>query len=127
MSLIRRSGCEAVAEVTDLDTPFTTSDYSGCEGRTQAALDLVIAALETIRQQSDRAPRASRAALARLQAADPVAAPQREASASFTHLRSATARQAKRWLQSSQNKVELLTAIRERVRSCTKCEHLACS
>jgi uracil-DNA glycosylase len=84
---------------------------------TQAALDLVIAALETIRQQSGRAPRASRAALARLQAADPVAASLREASASPTERR----------LQSSQNKVELLTAIRERVHSCTKCEHLACS
>src|SRR5215471_19532701 len=105
MSLIRRSGREAVAEGTDLNTPFITSDYGGCEGRMQAAFDLVIAALETIRQQSDRAPRASRAALARLHAADPVAASLREASASFTERR----------LQSSQNKADLLTGIRERV------------
>ena len=37
---------------------------------TQPALDLVIAALERIREKSDRAPRASRTALARLQAGD---------------------------------------------------------
>ena len=36
---------------------------------TQPALDLVIAALERIREKSDRAPCASRTALARLQAA----------------------------------------------------------
>jgi uracil-DNA glycosylase family 4 len=83
---------------------------------TEAALDLVIAALETIREESDRAPRASRAALARLQAGDPVAL-SLETSASL----------AERRLQSSQNKADLLTAIRERVRACTKCEHLACS
>jgi DNA polymerase len=83
---------------------------------TQAALDLVIAALGTIREESDRAPRASRTALARLQAGDPVA-PGLETSASLTERR----------LQSSQNKADLLTAIRERVRACTKCEHLACS
>src|SRR5947208_11256176 len=83
---------------------------------TQAALDLVIAALETIRRESDRAPRASRAALARLQNGDPVA-PALQMSASLPEPP----------LQVSQNKAELLTAIRERVRSCTKCEHLACS
>ena len=81
---------------------------------TQAALDLVIAALETIRRESDRAPRASRAALARLQSSDPVALPP-ETLASLPERR----------LQSLQNKPELLTAIRERVRACTKCEHLA--
>src|SRR5438270_193633 len=37
---------------------------------TQSALDLVIAALERIREKSDHEPRASRTALARLQAAD---------------------------------------------------------
>ena len=50
---------------------------------TQPALDLVIAALERIREKSNRAPRASRTALARLQAA-PVAASLREASTSPT-------------------------------------------
>jgi uracil-DNA glycosylase family 4 len=83
---------------------------------TQPALDLVIAALEKIRQESNRAPRASRAALARLQAADPVAL-SLETSAPLPDRR----------LKSSQNKAELLTAIRERVRACAKCEHLACS
>src|SRR5439155_923138 len=63
---------------------------------TQPALDLVIAALERIRQTSDSAPRASKAALARLQFVAP-------------------------------NKAELLAPIRERVRICTKCPHLASS
>src|SRR6266700_6910806 len=83
---------------------------------TQAALDLVIAALETIRRESERGPRASRAVLARLQSSDPVAL-SLETLASLPE----------RPLQVSQNKEELLTAIRDRVRSCTKCEHLACS
>src|SRR5947207_5628173 len=74
---------------------------------TGPASDFVIAALERIRQTSDRAPRASRTALARLQAdvlqkagPQPLTAP---------------------------NRAELLRAIRERVRGCTKCPHLACT
>src|ERR1041385_752779 len=82
---------------------------------TQPALDLVIAALEKIREKSDRAPRASRTALARLQA-DPVAASLREACTSPTE----------RALQTP-NKADLLAAVRERVGACTKCAHLACS
>src|SRR6266511_5579883 len=62
----------------------------------QPALDLVIAALERIRETSDRAPCASRATLAQLRFVAP-------------------------------NKAELLAPIRERVRVCTKCAHLACS
>jgi len=93
---------------------------------TQPAFDLVIAALETIREKSDRAPRVSRAALARLQAADPITVSSPEAPASRTRLHSATARQAVRRLQ-GQDKPALLGAIREHVRACTKCEHLACS
>jgi uracil-DNA glycosylase len=62
----------------------------------QPALDLVIAALERIRETSDRVPRASRTALAQLQFVAP-------------------------------NKTELLASVRERVRVCTKCAHLACS
>ena len=62
----------------------------------QAALDLVIAALERIRDTSDRPPQASRATLAQLRFVAP-------------------------------NKAELLAPIRERVRVCTKCAHLACS
>ena len=83
---------------------------------TQAALDLVIAALETIREENDRPPRASRAVLARLQAADAIGL-SLEMSASVSGRRQ----------QSLQHKADLLTAVRERVRVCTKCKHLACS
>jgi uracil-DNA glycosylase family 4 len=83
---------------------------------TQPALDLVIAALEKIREKNDRAPRASRTALAQLQAA-PVAAFLREAGTSLTE----------RQLQAARNKGDLLAAVRERVGVCTKCAHLACS
>ena len=82
---------------------------------TQPALDLVIAALEKIREKSDRAPRASRSALARLEDA-PVAASLREACTSPTGRRLQT-----------RDKADLLTAVRERVGACTKCAHLACS
>jgi len=83
---------------------------------TQTALDLVIAALETIREENDRAPRASRAVLARLQAAEATGL-SLEMSASVSGRRQ----------ESLQNKADLLTAVRERVRVCTKCKHLACS
>jgi uracil-DNA glycosylase family 4 len=83
---------------------------------TQPALDLVIAALEKIREKNDRAPRASRTALAQLQAA-PVAASLREAGTSPTE----------RQLQAARNKADSLAAVRERVVACTKCAHLACS
>jgi len=62
----------------------------------EPALDLVIAALEKIRETSDRLPRASRIALARLQIVAP-------------------------------SKADLLVPVRERVRVCTKCQHLASS
>ena len=104
---------------------------------TKPALDLVIAALETIREKSDRAPRASKAALARLQTVDSVAvslpaAPETregglKTSASPIRLRSATAPQTERRLQQPSDKADLLVPIRERVRACTKCAHLACS
>ena len=60
------------------------------------ALDLVIAALERIRDTSDRPPQASKATLAQLRFVAP-------------------------------DKAALLVPIRERVRACTKCAHLACS
>src|SRR6476620_11406006 len=82
---------------------------------TQPALDLVIAALEKIREKNSRAPRASKTALARLQDAR-VAASLREACTSPTGRR----------LQ-LENKADLLAAVRERVGACTKCAHLACS
>ncbi|HXI74143.1 MAG TPA: hypothetical protein VNG94_01065, partial [Pyrinomonadaceae bacterium] len=78
---------------------------------TQPALDLVIAALEKIREKSDRAPRASRTALARLQAG-PVGASLPEAC---------TSRKERR-LQAP-NKADLLAAVRDRVGACTKCAH----
>jgi len=82
----------------------------------QPALDLIIAALEKIREKNDRAPRASRTALARLQEM-PVAAFLREAPTSFTGQQ----------VQAARDKADLLGAIRERVGVCTKCAHLACS
>ena len=84
---------------------------------TQSPLDLVIAALETIREKSDRAPRASRETLVRLQTIDSVALSVRET----------TAPPSRRRLEPASNKAELLEPIRERVRVCTKCAHLACS
>src|SRR5215472_8407008 len=71
----------------------------------QPALDIVIAALERIRQTSDHLPRASRTAVARLQASHPLIA----------------------YMPAAANKAELLVPIRDRVRACTKCPHLACS
>ena len=104
---------------------------------TKPALDLVIAALETIREKSDRAPRASKAALARLQSPDSLSVPLPgapepsegglETSAPFTRFRSATLPQIERRLEPPSNKADLLEPIRERVRACTKCAHLACS
>jgi uracil-DNA glycosylase len=84
---------------------------------TQPALDLVIAALETIREKSDHAPSASRAALARLEGRECVAASLRETFASPTG----------RPLQQRADKAALLASVRERVAACTKCAHLACS
>ena len=83
---------------------------------TAPPLDFVIAALEKIRETSDRLPRASRTMLARLQAR-PVAASLRDARPSL----------AERRPQPDPNKAQLLVPIRERVRACTKCAHLACS
>ena len=89
---------------------------------TQPALDLVIAALERIREKSERAPRASRGVLARLEAAD------------FVNVSVITVAELDedpllrgQQLQSARNKAELLAAVRERVGACKKCEHLACS
>jgi uracil-DNA glycosylase family 4 len=94
---------------------------------TQPALDLVIAALESIREKRNRAPRASRTVLAQLQAA-PAALVQRPA------LRTAHATPANAVESAvpsgeaeARNKADLLTEVRERVAACTKCAHLACS
>jgi uracil-DNA glycosylase family 4 len=86
---------------------------------TQPALDLVIAALETMRENTDRGPRASKGALARLQTRGALvvslpAAPELRQRDSARQLL-------------AHDKIAALTAIRERVRACTKCAHLACS
>src|SRR5512133_799578 len=88
---------------------------------TQPALDLVIAALERIREKSDRAPRASRTALAQLQAADLTVSVVTTADLSEGLL------PLGRQLQAARNKADLLSAVCERVAACTKCAHLACS
>src|SRR2546421_7646795 len=82
----------------------------------QPALELVIAALEKIRETSDRAPRVSRDALAQLRSTYSLADSLREA-----HV--APARQQLR--EASANKAQMLAAVRQRVCACTKCAHLA--
>ena len=91
---------------------------------TQPALDLVIAALEKIREKNGRAPRASRTALARLQ--DPRCG--RSTPAEEAHATPADAGATAVTAESrARNKADLLAAVRERVGACTKCAHLACS
>jgi uracil-DNA glycosylase family 4 len=93
---------------------------------TEPALDLVIAALERIRESADRAPRASRTVLARLQIASAAA---RSFALRTAHATAADAVESA--VPSGQprapNKAKLLEPIRERVCACTKCAHLACS
>jgi uracil-DNA glycosylase family 4 len=94
---------------------------------TQPDLDLVIAALERIREKSNRAPRASRTALAQLQAAS-AALVQRPALRT-AHVTPANAVESAVPSGDAEagNKADLLTAVRERVAACTKCAHLASS
>jgi DNA polymerase len=95
---------------------------------TQPALDLVIAALEKIREKSERAPRASRTALARLQAL-PAADATRPFALRPAHATPAAAAESDVPSGSPDitRKAELLAAVGERVCGCTKCAHLACS
>src|SRR4029450_4517950 len=72
-----------------------------------AALDLVITALEKIRETNDHLPHASKISLGRLEAPVPLTGPAPPTG--------------------TPDKAELLAPIRERVRVCTKCAHLACS
>ena len=83
---------------------------------TQPALELVIAALEKIREASDRVPRVSRKALVQLQSTYPVAACLEQAGMPPT---------GPRLQQTESNKAEMLASVRERVCCCTKCAHLA--
>src|SRR5438132_900047 len=93
---------------------------------TEPALDLVIAALERIRESTDRAPRASRTVLAQLRTASAVA---RSFALRTAHATAADAVESA--VPSGQprapSKAALLDPIRERVCACTKCAHLACS
>jgi DNA polymerase len=80
-----------------------------------AALDLVITTLQKIRETNDRLPRASRTTLAELQ----IGTIQNGRARPEPVLSEAAG--------GTPNKAELLAPIRERVRVCTKCAHLACS
>jgi uracil-DNA glycosylase family 4 len=80
-----------------------------------AALDLVIAALQKIRETNDRLPRASWTTLAELQ------------SGTVQNGRARPELVLSEAEGGTPNKAELLAPIRERVRVCTKCTHLACS
>jgi DNA polymerase len=93
----------------------------------QPALELVIEALETIRKRSDRTPRASKSTLTRLQAV--LAAAHRPVAPAITHITPPDAPDSALLSRKggASSKRELLVAIRERVRECRKCEHLACS
>jgi DNA polymerase len=94
---------------------------------THSALDSVIAALEAIREKSDRAPRASRTVLAQLQVTR--AAPARPLVLTTAH---PTPDDAVEFAVHSErpgtpNNAELLAGVSERVRACTRCPQLACS
>src|SRR5574338_1054299 len=80
---------------------------------TQPALEFVIEALEKLRESGARAPRASRTTLAMLQAV-PAPAPRVEERAPLITRASQT-----------EAKADLLAALRERVKACTQCAHLA--
>jgi DNA polymerase len=101
---------------------------------TEPALDLVIAALEKIRETNDRLPNASNSVLARLQTARRFALRTAHATPNAfgaVESDSSAGALAKEDVPSGQsrvpNKEELLEPIRERVCACTKCAHLACS
>jgi uracil-DNA glycosylase family 4 len=81
----------------------------------QPAVDIVISALQKIRETSDRVPRASRIALMQLQAAYSVAASPREACMAAT---------GQELEKTTSNKTQSLSSVRQRVYACTKCAHL---
>jgi uracil-DNA glycosylase family 4 len=94
---------------------------------TEPALDLVIAALERIRESTDRAPRASATVLAQLGTVSPVAVSLPATPKSNEGGRETSASPTGRRLQALPSKAALLEPIRERVCACRKCAHLACS
>ena len=94
---------------------------------TQPALDLVIAALEKIREKNSRAPRASKTVLARLQDARAVTAQRPALRTAHATPADAVKSAVPSGDADARNKADLLAAVRERVGACTKCAHLACS
>src|ERR1051325_2730565 len=88
---------------------------------TQPALEFVIAALERIRETGNRAPRASRIVLSRLQDAPAFSV----RAAHTTH--DAVVSGVTGADPSAPDKADLLAAVRERVCACTKCAHLVSS
>ena len=94
---------------------------------TEPALDLVIAALEKIRETNDRFPSASKTVLAQLRTVSTVAVSLPATTKSNEGAGETSASPVGRRLQALPSKAELLEPIRERVCACTKCAHLACS
>jgi uracil-DNA glycosylase len=94
---------------------------------TQPALDFVIAALERIREKDSRAPRASRTALALLQAAPASTAAPIALRTTYTTSVDAVESAVPSGDVGAPDKADSLAAVRERVGACTKCAHLACS
>jgi len=92
----------------------------------EPALDFVIAALEKIRESNDRTPRASRRTLTQVQA---VPADGHPPALRTAHATAADAVESAvpSGQSGASNKAESLEPVRERVRVCTKCAHLACS
>ena len=87
----------------------------------EPALDFVIRALEKIRKTSDHPPRASRSALEKLEVGavhlnSPGVTPSRSGTVNRPYLS-----------VDGPDKAALLAPVRERVRVCEKCAHLACS
>jgi len=94
---------------------------------TQPALDLVIAALEKIREKNSRAPRASKTVLARLQDARAVIAQRPALRTAHATPADAVKSAVPSGDADARNKADLLAELREQVGACTKCAHLACS
>jgi DNA polymerase len=94
---------------------------------TQPALDLVIGALEKIREKNSRAPRASKTVLARLQDARAVIAQRPALRTAHGTPADAVKSAVPSGDAEARDKADLLAAVRERVGACTKCAHLACS
>ncbi len=94
---------------------------------TEPALDLVIAALEKIRETNDRFPSASKTVLARLQAGPAVTGGRFALRTAHPAAADAVESAVPSGQSRAPSKAELLEPIRERVCACTKCAHLACS